>query len=184
MLLNYSFTIEYINTKDFCQVDALSRLLSPKSSIPQDYVIASIDADVTTEFSENCYHLSVSIGTASQANRLIQLVIDYTKSGNWPQVNHHSPLWHYYNRRNTMTTVEGCLLTASRIVILKSLRHHVLSALHKAHPGQTRMKMLARSFVYWPTMDLDIEKLKTCPKCASVAKNPIKAELSPKPHSP
>ncbi|KAK6735856.1 hypothetical protein RB195_018858 [Necator americanus] len=147
MLLNYSFTIEYINTKDFGQVDALSRHVSSQSSIPEDYVIASIDADVTSEFSENCRHLPVStesIRTATQANRLIQLVINYTKSGNWPKVNCHSPLWPYYNRRNTMT-VKGCLLTASRIVIPKSLRHRVLSALHKTHPGQTRMKMLARS---------------------------------------
>ncbi|KAK6757826.1 hypothetical protein RB195_015570 [Necator americanus] len=65
-----------------------------------------------------------------------------------------------------MTTVEGCLLTASRRVVPKSLRYLVLSTLHKAHPGKTRVKMLARSFVYWPTMDSDIEKLvKTYPRC-------------------
>ncbi|KAK6726431.1 hypothetical protein RB195_004633 [Necator americanus] len=49
------------------------------------------------------------------------------------------------------------------------------------------MKMLPKSFVYWPTMDSEIEKLvKTCPRCASVAKDPIKAKLHswPKPHSP
>ncbi|KAK6736004.1 hypothetical protein RB195_018963 [Necator americanus] len=190
MLLSYSFTIEYINTKDFGQVDALSRLVSSQSSIPEDYVIASIDADVTSEFSEDCRHFSVSaesIRTATQGNRLIQLVINYTKSGNWPEVNCHSPLWHYYNRGNTMTTVKGYLVTASRIVMPKSLRHRVLSALHKAHPGQRRMKMPAGSFVYWPTMDSDIETLvKTCPRCASVAKDPIKAELHswPEPHSP
>ncbi|KAK6739479.1 hypothetical protein RB195_008142 [Necator americanus] len=34
MLLNYSFTIEFINTKDFGQVDALSRLVLSQSSIP------------------------------------------------------------------------------------------------------------------------------------------------------
>ncbi|KAK6762124.1 hypothetical protein RB195_023006 [Necator americanus] len=128
----------------------------------------------------NCCHLSVSaesIRTASQADGFIQLLIDYTKSGKWPKVNRHSPLWHYYNRRNTMTAVKGCLLTASRIVIPKSLRHRVLSALHKAHPGQIKMKMLARCFVYWPAMDSDIEKLvRTRPRCASVAKDPIVAE--------
>ncbi|KAK6765280.1 hypothetical protein RB195_025276 [Necator americanus] len=104
------------------------------------YVIASIDADVTSEFSENCRHLPVSAEFIWTADRLIQLVVNYTKSGNWPKVNSHSPLWRYYNRRNTMTTVKGCLLTASRIVIPKALRHRVLSALHKAHPGQTRMQ--------------------------------------------
>ncbi|KAK6762956.1 hypothetical protein RB195_023605 [Necator americanus] len=176
--------------KDFGQVDALSRLILSESSIPEEYVIAPIDADVTSEFSENCRHLPVSaesIRIDTQADRLIQLVINYTKSGNWPKVNCHFPPWHYYNRSNTMTTVKECLLTASRIVIPKSLQHRVLSAVHKPHPGQTRMKMLARSFVYWPPVGSDIEKLvKTCPRCASVTKDSIKAELHswPKPHLP
>ncbi|KAK6735549.1 hypothetical protein RB195_018640 [Necator americanus] len=53
--------------------------------------------------------------------------------------------------------------------------------------SQTKMKMLAKSFVYWPTMNPNIEKLpRTCPRCVSVAKDPVKAELrsSPKSHSP
>ncbi|KAK6762690.1 hypothetical protein RB195_023413 [Necator americanus] len=73
------------------------------------------------------------------------------------------------------------------MVILKSLEHRVLSTLRKAYPGQTRMEMLASSFVYLPTMDSDIEKLvRTCPRYASVAKDPQKAELQswPKPYSP
>ncbi|KAK6767057.1 hypothetical protein RB195_026527 [Necator americanus] len=155
ILLNYNFTIEYKNTKDFDQLDALSRLVSSQSSIPEDFVLASIDGDVTSEFSENYCQLPASaesIRTATQTDRLIQLV-----TGNRPKFNRHSPLWHYYNRINTMTTVKGCLLTASRIVIPKSLRNRVFSALHKAHPGQTRMKMLARRFVYLPTIDFDIE---------------------------
>ncbi|KAK6762300.1 hypothetical protein RB195_023132 [Necator americanus] len=81
--------------KDFGQVDALSRFVSSQSSLPEDYVIASIDADVISEFSGNWRHLSVStesIRTATQADRLIQLVIDCTKSENWPEVNRHSSL--------------------------------------------------------------------------------------------
>ncbi|KAK6762691.1 hypothetical protein RB195_023414 [Necator americanus] len=79
MLLNYSFTIEYINTKDFGKVDALSRFDSSQSSLPEDYVIAAVDADVISEFSGNCRHLSISakfIRIATQADCLIQLVID------------------------------------------------------------------------------------------------------------
>ncbi|PIO64501.1 hypothetical protein TELCIR_13866 [Teladorsagia circumcincta] len=37
MLLNYDFAIEYVNTKDFGQVDALSRLIASHSSTPEDY---------------------------------------------------------------------------------------------------------------------------------------------------
>ncbi|XGW09657.1 hypothetical protein V3C99_011721, partial [Haemonchus contortus] len=180
MLLNYNFAIEYVNTKDFGQVDALSRLIASHSSTPEDYVIANVDVDVTAELIENCRHLPVSaetIRTATRADQVIRKIIDYIKSGNWPAIERNSPFWHYYNRRDTLTTVDGCLLTASRIVIPGSLQRRVLTTLHKAHPGQTRMKMLARSYVYWPTLDTDIEQLvRNCSKCASVAKNPVKGE--------
>ncbi|PIO77458.1 hypothetical protein TELCIR_00441 [Teladorsagia circumcincta] len=190
MLLNYDFAIEYVNTKDFGQVDALSRLIASHSSTPEDYVIANVDVDVTAEFIENCRQFPFStetIRTATKDDPIIKKVIDYTKSGKWPRIDRSSPFWHYYNRRDTLTTVEDCLLTASRIVIPRSLQRRVLHTLHKAHPGQTRMKMQARSYVYWPTLDNDIEQLvRNCTKCASVAKDPVKAELHswPKPNSP
>ncbi|PIO53684.1 hypothetical protein TELCIR_24973, partial [Teladorsagia circumcincta] len=84
MLLNHDFAIEYVNTKDFGQVDALSRLIASQSSTPEDYVIANVDVDVTAEFIENCRHLSVSTGTIRTATKddpVIKKVIDYTKSG-------------------------------------------------------------------------------------------------------
>ncbi|PIO53024.1 hypothetical protein TELCIR_25659 [Teladorsagia circumcincta] len=150
MLLNYDFAIEYVNTKDFGQVDAPSRLIASHSSTPEDYVIANVDVDVTAEFIENCRQLPVStetIWTATKDDHAIKKVIDYMKSRNWPKIDRNSPLWHYYNRRGTLTTFEDCLLTASRIVIPRSLQRRVLHILHKAHPGQIRMKMLARSYV-------------------------------------
>ncbi|EYB81536.1 hypothetical protein Y032_0380g340 [Ancylostoma ceylanicum] len=69
-----------------------------------------------------------------------------------------------------------CLLTANRIVIPKS-----------QSPGQTRIKMLARSYVYWPSSDADTESLvRNCTTCAMVEKNPVKVELNswPKPTAP
>ncbi|PIO77140.1 hypothetical protein TELCIR_00790 [Teladorsagia circumcincta] len=100
MLLNYDFAIEYVNTKDFGQVDALSRLIASHSSAPEDYVIANVDVDVTAEFIENCRQLPVStetIRTATKDDHVIKKVIDYTKSGKWPKIDRKSPLWHYYN---------------------------------------------------------------------------------------
>ncbi|XGW14025.1 hypothetical protein V3C99_000368 [Haemonchus contortus] len=93
-------------------------------------------------------------------------------------MNRSSPFWPYYNRRESLSTIGSCLLTSNRLVIPKSLQRRVLQALHKAHPGQTRMKMLARSYVYWPSMEADIEKLvRNCATCAQQAKNPVKTEL-------
>ena len=42
----------------------------------------------------------------------------------------------------------------------------ILDELHDGHPGISRMKSLARSEVWWPKIDADLEqKVKECEKC-------------------
>ncbi|CAI5445708.1 unnamed protein product [Caenorhabditis angaria] len=189
ILLNYDFEIEYINTQNFGYADALSRLIAAQQLEEEDRVIASIEADVTADFAANCNSLPVTSETiqkATIADPLLVQVSDHIQSGQWPKIKPDSPLWHYYNRRESLTMVQNCLLFSDRIIIPKTLQNRVLQNLHKAHPGQTRMKMLARSFVYWPNIDSQIEQLvRNCPRCASAAKNPVKTELKtwPTPNS-
>ena len=41
-----------------------------------------------------------------------------------------------------------------------------MEELHQGHPGITSVKGLARGFVWWPGMDLDLENtVKLCPNC-------------------
>ena len=66
-----------------------------------------------------------------------------------------------------------------RIVIPEVLREAVLKQLHSGHPGMERMKAVARSYVFWPSIDSDIEDLvRRCSRCALVAKSPVKTTLS------
>lgn len=97
MLLNYNFKNEYVNNKEFGQVDSLSSLIASQS---RERVIAAVDVDVIAEFSENCFRLPVSaeaIRIATEADSVIKQVIGCTRSGRWPKVNRDSPLWSHYN---------------------------------------------------------------------------------------
>ncbi|XP_065077069.1 uncharacterized protein K02A2.6-like [Ochlerotatus camptorhynchus] len=72
-------------------------------------------------------------------------------------------------------TAAGCLVYEHRVVVPRSLQEAVLKDLHVGHLGIVKMKGLARSFIYWPGIDADIEcAAKECHECAKNANDPPK----------
>jgi len=60
-------------------------------------------------------------------------------------------------------------MSVSRVVIPDSLQAKVLNILHEGHAGVVRMKMLARSTVWWFNLSSDIEsKCSLCNSCSMV----------------
>ena len=86
----------------------------------------------------------------------------------------------YWGKRWELSSHDGCLLWGNRVVIPTPGRADVLRELHEAHPGSTRMKRLARTFVWWPGIDKDIEmKVRCCLECQSVQSSPPLSPLQP-----
>ena len=55
-----------------------------------------------------------------------------------------------------------------------------MAVLHEAHPGISRTKALARSYVWWPGMDRDLEEqVNSCQTCQLHQKSPAEAPLHP-----
>ena len=99
-------------------------------------------------------------------------------SGNWSKVSREDPMFPLYSRRESLSVVRDCLMMADRVTIPKTLQEKVLQLLHEGHPGISRMKALARSYVYWPGMDKDIENLvRCCENCQLAGKLPLKVPL-------
>ncbi|CAB0020552.1 unnamed protein product, partial [Nesidiocoris tenuis] len=81
----------------------------------------------------------------------------------------------YKGREAEYSMADGCLTLGQRVVIPPKFRQRLLEDLHVAHIGIVKMKGLARSLIYWPSIDEDIERIaKCCEPCLNNAKMPPK----------
>ena len=67
-------------------------------------------------------------------------------------------LW-FYQHKDELSTEDGCLLWGYRIIIPKPGQAPLLSQVHEAHPGISRMKSLSRRHFWCPGLDVDLENL-------------------------
>ena len=72
----------------------------------------------------------------------------------------------YQSKKSELTVEGGCVLWGMRMIIPVKLREQLLSELHSSHFGISKMKSIARSYMWWPGLDDNIEKLvKSCADC-------------------
>jgi len=85
-------------------------------------------------------------------------VFQFVQCG-WPNYNNFlvmdkAELMPYWGKRWELSCHDGCQLWGNRVMITTPGQTDVL---HEAHPGSTRMKSLAHTFVWQPGIDKDIE---------------------------
>ena len=97
---------------------------------------------------------------------VLREVLHYTKNG-WPE-KPEERFQSYYNKRLELTHEDGVLLWNSRVVIPESLRTILTKDPHAERIGMVKMKQLAQKYLWWPTLDKEIEEL--CTTCQKTAK--------------
>ena len=86
----------------------------------------------------------------------------------------------YFKRRFELSVEQDCVLWGLRVVIPRALQDRILEDLHADHPGVCRMKSLARSYLWWPSLDKAIESVvQNCTACQLTRKQPATAPLIP-----
>ena len=109
--------------------------------------------------------------TATRYDPILSWVLKFMLEGWLSQV---SPeLQPFSTHRDELTTMDGCLLWAMRVIVLAKHRKQVLEELHLAHPEIVRMKSLARIHVWWPKIDQGITNIvHRCSPCQSNRSKP------------
>ncbi|KAM7285227.1 uncharacterized protein ISCGN_032185 [Ixodes scapularis] len=116
----------------------------------------------------------------------LRQVQKWVQSGSWPQKNHNGKmtLKPFLERRSELTTSHGLVYWGSRVVIPQSARKTVLALLHESHRAASAMKALARSIIWYPGIDQDLEPMVSqCPKCAQVSPAPPARDPVPWPET-
>ena len=98
----------------------------------------------------------------------------------WPSTVEEEELRHYAKRKTELSLQEGCIFWGARVIVPPPGRSQIIEEIHETHPGVSRMKNLARSYVWWPKRDQDLEsKVKSCTQCQINQNMPQPAPLHP-----
>ena len=174
ILASYQYEIEFKPTDKHSNADGVSRLPLPHSCDMEGRV-----SEATLYNLQQLDSLPVTaeqICKATRNNLLLSKVRQYTLTG-WPQ-NYEQALTPYYRRKNELSIECGCLMWGSRVVIPPKLQSYVLGELHVSHPGIVRMKTLARTYIWWPNVDRELEELvQNCHACQANRQKPRSAPL-------
>jgi len=158
--------------------DALSRLPLP--------FVPSVDR-TPPELVLLANHLADSQVTADRIcvwirkNPVLSSVFQFIQQG-WPSSmeGEHSPLVPYFRRRTELSLHDGCILWGGRVVVPQEGQEAVLVQLQEGHPRITRMKSLARMYVWWSGISKYFKvTVQGCVECQINQATPPVAPLHP-----
>ena len=175
-LAGYEYKISYKAGQTNGNADALSRLPLP---VMPNAVPLPGETILLMEHMEGTPVHSGQIKEWTKRDPVLSQVLRFTLQG-WPTTNSSVELNPFFSKKTELSVEDGCVLWGARVVVPPQGRSKILTELHEAHPGESRMKALARSYVWWPGMDQDIVKeVKRCDKCQSHQRAPAEAPLHP-----
>lgn len=152
----YEYNIEHVVGK--CNIaDSLSRLplsVAEDSEYVDTYmerVLSIISSDVPAMTLDD-------IRKDTQEDDTLNQLISIIETGQWP-THMTEELQSYKKYAEELSTHNGLILRAHRIVLPKSKTKQAMQIAHETHQGVVRTKQFLRSKFYWPNMDIDIERL-------------------------
>ncbi|XP_061394278.1 uncharacterized protein K02A2.6-like [Musca vetustissima] len=177
-LSNFNYNIICKPTKANANADYCSRIMQTTNILQVNMNLVAIDSsmDPGDEFDEfvirqikqlpiKASHIALETKKDPHLGKIVQLL----------ESDHCLRRAGYAAPEENYQLSSGCFTFEHRVVVPSVLREKILKDLHAAHLGIEKIKGMARSFVYWPLIDRDIEKVaKACNACAMIANKPTK----------
>ena len=171
----YDHTLQYKPGLEHSNADSLSRLPLPvaPSNVPEPAeTVLLMEALTSTPLT------AAKIKLWSRRDRILSKIIDLVLHG-WQYLD-DPDLKSCEHRKDELSVHDGCLLWGNRVVIPPTGRQQAMDLFHDGHPGASRMKSLARSYIWWPGMDRDLEnRVKECEACQRACNQPPASPLMP-----
>ncbi|XP_061707861.1 uncharacterized protein K02A2.6-like [Cydia pomonella] len=174
----YNYVIQYTAGKENTVADYFSRACPSSVDNAAGNTLVN-QCSVLTVNALQLYNLAPltykDIQNATAADKTLATVTKYIQQG-WPRKIRCSKIEPYFRCRNDLELEKGCIMRGHRVIIPKMLRYKLLQELHKSHLGIVKTKSNARSRMWWPAIDHDIEQLiGACTVCSALRAAPARA---------
>lgn len=158
----HNYDIVYKPGSQIGYADSLSRWPQPVAEQPEQLLS---DILLMAEAPDDFPYDAERVALATKQDKTLCQVVHYIKHG-WPTKMNDKCLRPFWLHKLELSLQDDCILLGCRVFIPSELRPHVLQVLHKAHSGIVQTKSVARSYVWWPGLNEDIElMIGSCPKC-------------------
>ncbi|UYV79891.1 hypothetical protein LAZ67_18000994, partial [Cordylochernes scorpioides] len=161
-LSNFDFDIRYTNKDTMLCADAFSRLPLEEINSREDN-IDLVTHDISFLNVTPLDHLIIEEETNKDPvlNKLKEYLLEDPQLAKKDET-----MKPFLSKLENFSVLQGCIFVDSRAVIPRTCQDQMLKLLHQSHIGINRMKSLARSSVWWPKMDSQIEEfVKECSPC-------------------
>ena len=156
----YDFNIKYRPGKEIMLADGLSRL-------PNRAKNKEINLDIKIQFVQFAEDKMTQLRRESRRDTTLDALQEVIVEG-WPKKRTHWPtfLRQFWTFRDEISVCDTLVLKGDRIFIPEVMRESILSRLHSSHQGIEKTRLRARTSVYWPGIDADIENvIRECETC-------------------
>lgn len=152
-LQQYDYRIQYCPGSQMTLADSLSRM---RTSTKGDEIKLAVNVNYVQFAKPRLEELREETENDDSLRKLKQCIItgfpDHRKDI-------HQDIRAYWPFRDELCIDDGLVIKGSQIVVPTSLRNRFLADLHEGHQGITRTQRRAKTCIYWPNINNDIEAL-------------------------